>query len=279
MRHELRLRVLLPIAVLGLLGLGVGAMAFTGTPAEDPAPLPVHKPAAKKPSDPRLTPKQWRKQANAVCGNLNREVAKLGAPQSPEDVAKLLPATLALADKALGELEGLRPPKRDAADVRAMLTALGLFVRLEKRAATALSNRDVEAFVNLNAKAFEQNDRGSRLARALGAGACAKGASADSKLERQLKRHRVVVTVLYTPGSSLDSLMVREARAGADAVRAGFVAVDVTDTRSIAALATRYNVRNAPAVLVFVRWRGAVVTFTDYVDRATVAQAAENAGL
>jgi hypothetical protein len=30
---------------------------------------------------------------------------------------------------------------------------------------------------------------------------------------------------------------------------------------------------------VFVRWRGAVATFTDYVDRETIAQAAELASL
>jgi hypothetical protein len=62
-------------------------------------------------------------------------------------------------------------------------------------------------------------------------------------------------------------------------VRAGFVAITATDSRSAALLAKRYGVRSAPAVLVFVRWHGAVATFTEYVDRETIAQAAELASL
>ena len=53
----------------------------------------------------------------------------------------------------------------------------------------------------------------------------------------------------------------------------------MTDTRSIALLASRYDVRDAPAVLVFARWRGAVNAIMGYADRETVAQAAENAAL
>ena len=88
-----------------------------------------------------------------------------------------------------------------------------------------------------------------------------------------------MVAVLYTPGSAVDLITVAEARAGAGEVRAGFVAIDVTDTRSVALLASRYDVRDAPAVLVFARWRGAVNVLNGYADRETVAQAAENAAL
>ena len=98
-------------------------------------------------------------------------------------------------------------------------------------------------------------------------------------LARKLKRHRVVVAVLYTPDSAVDQLTVAEARAGAGDVNAGFVAIDVTDTRSIALLASRYDVRDAPAVLVFARWQGAVNILKGYADRETIAQAAENAAL
>jgi hypothetical protein len=293
MRQELRLRVLIPIAVVALFGLGVGAMAFTGTPAEEPLPgrLPqaVSDPGKKEPSAKRqakaelkaerLARLEWRKQANQICTGLNESVAELGEPQKPEDVVELLPETVALAEAALTRLGTLRPAKADASEVGWMLRELSSFVRLEKSAAEALANQDVELFVNLNARAFRHNDRGSAIALRLGAEACAAGATSDSALERRLERHRVVVAVLYTPGSTLDSLMVREARAGAADVRAGFVAIMPTDARSGALLAKRYGVRAAPAVLVFVRWRGAVATFTDYVDRDTIAQAAETAGL
>jgi hypothetical protein len=299
MRQEIRLRVLIPIAVVALLGLGVGAMAFTGTPVEEPLPSAPPKAASdgkkkeKKPSAKkvakeaakaarkaeRLAGREWRKQANQICAGLNESVAALGEPQRPEDVVALLPETVALAESALDRLRTLQPAKADARKVKLMLGEFASFARLEKNASAALANQDVERFVRLNARAFKHNDRGSAIARRLGAKACAAGSSTDSALERELAKHRVVVAVLYTPDATLDGLLVREARAGAAEVRAGFVAIAPTDSRSAALLAKRYGVRAAPAVLVFVRWRGAVATFTDYVDRETIAQAAELARL
>jgi hypothetical protein len=294
MRQELRLRVLIPIAVVALLGLGVGAMAFTGTPAEEPLPTPPPQApqGGKKPEKPnskeearaqrkaeRLARREWRKQANQICAGLNESINALGEPQRPEDVVTLLPETVALAEAALTRFRTLQPAKADARRVERMLGEFASFVRLEKSASEALANQDVERFVNLNAQAFRHNDRGNVIAKRLGAKACAAGSSADSALEHRLAEHRVVVAVLYTPGATLDSLMVREARAGAAEMRAGFVAVTPTDSRSAALLAKGYGIRAAPAVLVFVRWRGAVATFTDYVDRETIAQAVELASL
>jgi hypothetical protein len=292
MRQQLRLRVLIPIAVVALLGLGVGAMAFTGTPAEEPIPDPLPraaggsaKKAEEKPSPEavagaeRLARNNWRKQANDICTGLNESVARLGEPQKPEDIVQLLPESIALAEAALTRLVALQPANGDAAEVKRMLAELRFFVGLEKRASEALANQDVELFVDLNARAFRHNDRGSAIALRLGVKACAAGATAGSALERALERQRVVVAVFYTPDSTLDRLLVREARAGAEDARVGFVAVTPTDTRSGALLAKRYGVRAAPAVLVFVRWRGAVATFTEFVDRDTIAQAAESASL
>ncbi len=280
MRSQLRLRVLLPVAVLALLGLGYGALAFTGTPAEEPAPKPLGTPAASNdPPQARLTGKQWRQQANLICAGVEAEITKLGEPQTPADVAQMLPSTLALADTALVKLKALAPPKRTEARVNKMIKYFGGFVKVETQAAAALTANDIAQFVDLNSLAFELNDKGNRIARDLGAAKCASGGRSDSALARQLKRHRVVVVVFYTPGSPVDLITVAEARAGARDVRAGFVAIDVTDTRSVALLASRYDVRDAPAVLVFARWRGAVNVLNGYTDRETVAQAAENAGL
>lgn len=96
-------------------------------------------------------------------------------------------------------------------------------------------------------------------------------------LERALDRHGVVVVVLYTPGGAVDLLTTREARAGATAVDAGFLAVDVTDEHEVAEIATAYDVRDAPVLLVFRKGRGLTNRLEGYVDRETVAQAAENA--
>ena len=74
-------------------------------------------------------------------------------------------------------------------------------------------------------------------------------------------------------------MTLREARAGAALSGAGFVAVNVYDTHEIAPLAAQYAVRMAPSVFVFVRFKGAVSQFSGYLDRETVAQAADNATL
>lgn len=284
MRQQLRLRVLVPVAVLALLALGYGAFAFTGTPSEEPDPTPASTAPATttgpaEPEVPRLTHREWRKQANAVCAGLAAQVAALGEPTKPEQTAALLPTTLAAADKALAGLRTLTPAKRDAAKVARMLKDFARFVKLEKRAADALTAGNIARYARLNDRAFGANDHGSAIAEKLGARACAAGSSSDSKLARTLDGHSVVVAVLYTPGADLDALMVREARLGADEVHAGFVAIQAGDTRSSALLARDYGIHSAPAVLVFVAGEGAVATFREVVDRDTIAQAVENADL
>ncbi len=97
-----------------------------------------------------------------------------------------------------------------------------------------------------------------------------------SPLARELADHRAVVVVFHTPDADLDRASVREARAGAAAVGAGFLAVDVTREGAVASLATRFEVLEAPTVLVVVRGLEARARFDGYVDRETVAQAVTN---
>jgi hypothetical protein len=97
-----------------------------------------------------------------------------------------------------------------------------------------------------------------------------------SPLQRALRSSRVVVVVFYAPQSSVDSEAVQEARAGALAAGAGFLSVNVSKEAEVANLAQRYAVREAPAILVFVRGPRVVSQF-DLVDRETVAQAVVNA--
>jgi hypothetical protein len=93
-------------------------------------------------------------------------------------------------------------------------------------------------------------------------------------LERALAKHKAVVVLFYTPGASYDALQTREARAGAQAGGAGFLALDVSRDRKTAALATSYDVRDAPAILVFARGPRVAVRLDGYADRDTIEQAA-----
>jgi hypothetical protein len=281
LRSNLRVRVLVPVAVLALLGVGFYAFALSGTPGGSGDPLPPvnHQPAAGGKGTPGAKLAAWRKDANAICATLNADTAELATPQSQAELLVLLPASLDLADKAVAELKALPMPKAQAKRIEKMLKQFAKFTAVQRQAVTALQANDAAGFSKLTAKAFAANDAGSAIARELGARQCAVGSTADSDLETQLERHRVVVAVLYAPGSNLDTMAIREARAGAALAGAGFVALNVFDTDEIAPVTAQYPVRESPSVLVFVRNKGAVSQFAGYLDRETVAQAADNAAL
>jgi hypothetical protein len=160
---QLRLRVLLPVAVLGLLGLGVGAFATTRSAPDDGGPIPP--PPAQTTTTKNPSPKP-------------------------------------------------RPPKPKPA---------------------------------------------------------------GSPLEAALRKDSVVVVLFYAPGDDYDTIQTRETRAGALAVGAGFVAVDVTKNRAVRELAATYEVLEAPATVVFRRGPKVVYRVAGYMDRAAIAQAAANA--
>jgi hypothetical protein len=276
-RSKLRLRVLLPVAILALMGVGFGAFAFTGAPGGDDDPLPGLQRPAKVAAPAGVKRSAWARKANAICRSLNAETAQLGTPQSRNELVQLLPQSVSLAQAALGELRALAAPKRDAKRIARMLRQFDRFLALETQAAAALGANDTESFARLTAQAFAANDRGNHIARTLGATRCSVGGTDDTDLGRELEGHRVVVAVLYSPNASVDALAIREARSGANKAGAGFVAIDVYDAQEIAPVAAEYAVRGAPAVLVVVRGRGAVTQFNGWVDSETVAQAVDNA--
>lgn len=101
----------------------------------------------------------------------------------------------------------------------------------------------------------------------------------------ELQTHEVVVVALYAPKSSVDAMVLGEARQGASQAGAGFVALNVTNEKIAAPLTSLLTigasaadrVLDDPAVLVFQRPRTLFVRLSGYTDRDTVAQAATNA--
>ena len=291
MRSQLRIRVVLPVAVLALLGLGVGAFALSGTPpdtgAPTAAPPPHHtKPPAKKKRHSKqhravrvVTRAEWAKRANVVCDTLTRRVADLAAYRSASEAATAMEQALALADGSVTRLARLKAPASDAKRIDRMVALFRQFLSGERRAVAALRAGDLSGYIDANARAFAANDRGSKIAKRLGAAACAEGSSAKSLVRRELRRHSVVVVSVYTPDADVDALSVAEARAAATDVGAAFLAVDVYSTRQIAALAIDYDFRDAPATLVFRRGGKLAAVFDGYADRGLVAQAAKDAAL
>jgi hypothetical protein len=91
-----------------------------------------------------------------------------------------------------------------------------------------------------------------------------------------LRKHPVVVVAIYMPGASVDAVVRREARAGARAARAGYVAVSALSERLVRPLVAKTGVLPAPAVLVIQR-PGVVRATLGVTDSETVAQAVAQA--
>jgi hypothetical protein len=100
----------------------------------------------------------------------------------------------------------------------------------------------------------------------------------QTPLARALTQHRVVVVLFYAPGADYDAIQTREARAGAIEAHAGFLALNVRQNGQIAALAAEYDIRDAPATVIFKRGPSVVYRVMGYLDRDAIAQAAANAG-
>jgi hypothetical protein len=100
-----------------------------------------------------------------------------------------------------------------------------------------------------------------------------------------LRSSSVVVVALYAPDSSVDAMARDEARQGAAAAGAGFVALDVSNEKVAAPLTSLLTggataadrVLDDPAVLVFQAPGTLFVRLNGWTDRDTVAQAATNA--
>ena len=97
-----------------------------------------------------------------------------------------------------------------------------------------------------------------------------------AKIDHALRYSRVVVVSVSMPGGAVDAVVRREARAGAKASRAGFVAISAANERAVSGLVAKTGVLPAPAVVI-VKRPGVVTTTFSVTDAGTVAQAVAQA--
>jgi hypothetical protein len=292
MRQQLRLNVLIPVAVLGLLGAGFGAYAMGGAPGPDPVAAPVTTTAPAAPAPPAkpakagaVTAEAWATGANELCRKALQDVQAVG--NRPATIKELRKSFARLGDfyswynpalKALGWPQGR---KALTMELWGMNTRAKVFVTQVHRAFKA---RDYERVLNLVEGAEKKIGKPEKIYRRLGAKTCAdqtgkslRNARGTDTLEWMLVRYRTVVVAFYSPKSSVDAATVVEARAAALDSGAGFVAINAKRENQVAALAIGYEVLNTPSVLVFVRGPELKAHFTGPIDRTTVAQAVTNA--
>ena len=96
-------------------------------------------------------------------------------------------------------------------------------------------------------------------------------------LAQTLARHPVTVVALYDPDAAIDQMALAEARAGAVAVNAGFLALNIRREPQVRPLAQLLGVLETPSVLVYERPNTLFARLRGFSDRETVAQAAANA--
>jgi len=94
---------------------------------------------------------------------------------------------------------------------------------------------------------------------------------------RALRGHSVVVVSVTNPQGADEQFTRSEARAGADQMNAGYVAIDVFHQRAGSAILHKLGVVDTPEILV-VRRPGTITSqFKGFVDRDVVAQAVADA--
>ena len=94
-----------------------------------------------------------------------------------------------------------------------------------------------------------------------------------------LAKHDTVVVSLYSPESKVDTIAYAEARAGAVAGHVGFVALSVLDPAKVRNLTEQLGVLSDPGILIYKRPGTLAARIDGFVDRDTVAQAAQDARL
>jgi hypothetical protein len=108
--------------------------------------------------------------------------------------------------------------------------------------------------------------------------AAALAAGLPVPLARALGRSSVVVVELFNPTSEVDAIAFAEAKAGAALAGVAFVPLNVLSQADVAALTEQYGqALPDPSLFIYTRPAKLAIRIDGFVDKETVAQAAQNA--
>jgi hypothetical protein len=106
----------------------------------------------------------------------------------------------------------------------------------------------------------------------------ALAAGLPPRVARALGQHSVVVVSLIDPQSEVDGIAFAEARAGAALSGAGFVSLNVLSAADVTKLTEKFGqTLPDPGLLVYTRPAKLAIRLDGFVDKESVAQAAQNA--
>jgi hypothetical protein len=267
--------------MLGLMGIGVGAFAMGGPPGGTGLGTTAATTTTAPPPAPATTLAVWGDEADKLCATASRRLREAGYPTTPEQAALFFERYLDVYRDLDNGLAALPAPKGQKGRIETLRALSAEGMKNAQAMLDAIRANDRTEVLQIARQTQRLAAEIARIAKRLGADRCAEDPFAPADPERglsgALEDNRVVVVLFYTPGSNYDTIQAREARAGAAAGGAGFLAVDVSRDREVASLAAAFEIRDAPALLVVKQGFRVAVQIGGYADRETVAQAAANA--
>ena len=293
MASQLRLQVVLPVAVLAILGLGVGAFALGKSPSaggSGPPSAGATEPVTTTTQDTTSPGDAWSTRTDVWCRHVNEQLALIDEPKSRTELLAFVSKVVRIEDSLPAKFRGFGWPPGKRSVVLGLRADLSRSVTASHAALAALRSGNLTELNDALDRWRGSERNWNRGMKQLGARACAshpigaatsesiaKYGSAYAALSAALLRHGVVVVLFYAPADDYDAIQTRETRAGALAAHAGFLALNVKKNNQVAALAAEYDIRDAPATVIFKRGPAVVYRVTGYMDRDAIAQAAANA--
>ena len=122
--------------------------------------------------DERLSKPEYLREADAICAKYERRLDAFPEPRTLRDVPSFIERGVPLAKQELAELEELRPPEADEAEVGRLLTQVRETTAALERLGEAAAARDRAAALAAAERVEEASDRAAKLARSYGLDEC-----------------------------------------------------------------------------------------------------------
>jgi hypothetical protein len=122
-----------------------------------------------------LTKEEFEREANAICAAMNRDLSRLGQPESSQEFVEQLEAGQRRLREALRELEQLDAPPEYERDFRTLLRQGDEAVATINELIAAGESQDAEEFAEIAERAEKADAESDKVARRLGLDECATG--------------------------------------------------------------------------------------------------------
>ena len=122
-----------------------------------------------------LSKAEFQAKANAICKTFNAAVDKLDAPSDFDEVASFTDKAVALSDKALDQLDDLKPPKEFQDDWDQWLEYGSQLHDTGDDLKEAAKNKDEAALKKAGEEADARDKKSDPIATKLGLDSCAEG--------------------------------------------------------------------------------------------------------